>query len=243
MPTDSADQAQGLVERLESCTLRVGPSRWPFADAHAAEIGVYWRRRQAENPAMFDGTLFVLGDGRVDSGRFDGTLIRTSFKSLLYWKEHDYPDRSVRDVFGSALITSAEGHVVLGRQGAGNLNAGLAYLPGGFIDQRDVSADGHVDLEASVARELKEETGLSVDEVERLPGFLATHAGALTSIAVPYRSPLRSSELKARIHDHISRDPDPELSEAVVIRSAEDLKGLGMPIYASVLLAHLFPTK
>jgi hypothetical protein len=36
MPTDSADQAQGLVERLESCTLRVGPSRWPFADAHAA---------------------------------------------------------------------------------------------------------------------------------------------------------------------------------------------------------------
>ena len=231
------------VERLESCTLTVGPGRWAYAEQHAAAIDTHWAKRHADNPAMFDGTLFVLGDGRMENGHFSGMLVRTSFKRLLYWKDHGYPDTSVRDVFGSALITSCEGHVILGRQAAGNLNAGLAYLPGGFIDQRDLGDDGRVDLEASVAREVREETGLSPDELQRVPGFIATHAGALTSIAVAYRSPSTSAELSARIRAHIASEVQSELSEPVVIRSGADLEGLGMPIYASVLLAHLFATK
>ncbi len=243
MTIDSTAARPDRVEHLASCELMVGDGRWAFADANAAAIDAHWAKRHAENPAMFDGTLFVMGDSRVEHGRFSGTLVRTSFKRLLYWKDHGYPDARVRDVFGSALITSAEGHVVLGRQAAGNLNAGLAYLPGGFIDHRDVAADGRVDLEASVARELTEETGLSPAELQRQPGLLATHAGALTSIAVPYRSALTSADLVRRIAAHIASEASPELSEPVVIRGAADLRGLGMPSYASVLLAHLFPTK
>ena len=243
MSTDSTAANSHRVEHLKSCDLSIGDGRWAFAEKHAEAIDIHWAKRHAENPAMFDGTLFVLGESRNDHGRFCGTLMRTSFKRLIYWKDHDYPDPSVRDVFGSALITSLEGHVVLGRQAAGNLNAGLAYLPGGFIDERDVLVDGRVDLEASVSRELREETGLSPAELQRMPGFLATHAGALTSIAVPYRSPLTSHELCRRIHAHIATEAEPELVEAVVVRGPADLQGLGMPISASVLLAHLFPTK
>jgi ADP-ribose pyrophosphatase YjhB (NUDIX family) len=228
------------VELIERCRLAVGTGRWAFAETHAAAIDAHWARRSAANPAMFNGTVYILGAAQVAAGTLSGALMATDFKSFLYWKDHGYPDSSVRDVFGSALILSAEGHVVLGQQAAGNLNSGLAYLPGGFIDTRDVDEEGHVDIAASVAREVAEETGLDPDLLERQPGFLLTHAGPMTSIAVAFRSAETSDALQAKIRAHIAADAGAaELADAVVIRSAADLAGLAAPRYADVLLAHL----
>lgn len=238
--TASPFDASGTIVRIARCDLRVTAERWEFAEAQRAEIDAHWERRRADNPVFFNGALCLMRRHVLEDDVFRADFLRTDFKSFLYWRETGAPDRSVTDTFGSALLRSSEGHVLLGRQRPGNVNGGLAYLPGGFIDARDVAADGVIDIEASIARELAEETGLTHAALERIPGFILTFIGPMVSIAAEYRSPLPADELCAAIHDHIAAEPDPELSDMVVVRSAMDLVGLGTPAYASVLLGALF---
>jgi 8-oxo-dGTP pyrophosphatase MutT (NUDIX family) len=171
----------------------------------------------------------------VLSGRF----LRTDFKSFLYWRESGWPDRSVMDAFGSALILSSDGHALLGRQRAGNLNSGLCYPPGGFIDVGDVRPDGTIDIEASVAREIAEETGLAAPSIQRADGYAITISGPVLSIAVPFRSPLPGPALLAQASHHISADPGGELGCVVLALPGDGNAALPMPDYARALLHHL----
>jgi hypothetical protein len=227
------------VARAAHCRLVAGQGRWAFADAHKAEIDGHWRTRSASSPVLFDGRILLLETFRLSSELLEATFLETRFRSLLYWKDQGYPDRSVRDAFGSALLRSHEGDILLGRQAAGHINAGLAYLPGGFIDARDVSGDGSIDIDASIAREIREETGLDPARLVRAPGYYVTFAGALVSIAAEFRSDLSSAELAAVVRAHIAAEAEPELADVVVVRSAADLDGVAMPDYASLLLCAL----
>ena len=248
MAHNSSPVAMGLgsgdgldrVERVATCRLTVDASAWPYAAQHAPQIDTHWHRRRAENPAMFNGVIHLLHTEASATGAIAGTFLRTDFKSYLHWREQGFPEAGVRDGFGSALIRSAEGHVLLGRQRQGNINAGLAYLPGGFIDQRDVLTDGSIDLDASIVRELTEETGLTATDVSIAPGYIVTRRGALLAISREIVSPLSSQELRARILSHIGDDPQSELVDAVIMRSTADFDGTAMHPYARQLLTWLF---
>jgi 8-oxo-dGTP pyrophosphatase MutT (NUDIX family) len=233
------DVAAGRVERVETCRLVVGGRRWAFADEHAAEIDAHWVARSANNPQLFNGRIHLLVASRLSGGHFEGELMRIEFKSYLYWRDRGFPDGSVRDAFGSALIRSAEGHVLLGRQREGNINAGLVYLPGGFIDGRDVGADGVVDLVGSVLREVEEETGLGRDEIAVVPGHWLTLTGPLVSIAVEVISPLPGEVLAERVRAHLAGDPNSELTGIVIAKGKSDIAQLAMPDYTPLLLDKL----
>ena len=234
------------VRRVGRCVLETGSQPWVFAITNAAAIDVHWQASLAANPAMFNGVIhlvheFSIGhDAETGGETFWASLLRTEFKSYLYWRAQGFPETGVRDGFGSALIRSAESHVVLGRQRQGNINAGLCYLPGGFIDPSDVTSSGLVDIDASIARELEEETGLGPVDMTLQPGYLLTLAGPLISIAREYRSPLSAQALRARILVQIGNDPASELVDAVIVRSPADFADLAMPVYAKVLLPWLF---
>ena len=235
------------VQRVDRCVLETVVQPWPFARDNGAAIDAHWQSSSAANPAMFNGVIRLVADASIEATLGDGpdrtfhaTLLRTEFKCYLYWRSLGFPDTGVRDGFGSALIRSADGHIVLGRQRRGNINAGQCYLPGGFIDPRDVLANGIVDIDASIAREVAEETGLGPADLDALPGYLLTFAGPLISIAREHRSRLNAAELRARIRAHIAEDPQSELTDAVIVRSPADLVGLDMPSYAQVLLPWLF---
>lgn len=227
-----------------ACRLTAGNAPWPYAEANQAAIDALWAERTAANPRLFNGRIhLVTSYGMEDGQTFAASFLATEFKSYLLWREQGFPDLSVADGFGSALLRSAEGHVLLGRQGQGYINAGLSYLPGGFIDPRDVTAEGHIDIDGSIARELTEETGLTAADLERMPGYLLTFIGPLISIAAEYRSPLPSAELKAKIEAHIAEESDPELTSMAIVRNMDDLAGLPMPPYAQALLKALFQAK
>jgi len=238
MAAERLAAAEGRSIRIARCALCVGAQAWPFAEAHEREIAAHWKRAVAERPKLFDGTVYMLGAAALKQDAFCGTLLATDFKSFLYWRDHDFPDRSVRDAFGSAVIRSSEGHVLLGRQTSGNLNAGFAYPPGGFIDGRDVSG-GAVDIEASIARELCEETGLEPGELKRAPGYLLTSAGTSVSIAIEWRSPLAAEDLRERMLSHIRHQPAPELADVVIVSRPDEIDAGTMPAYARSLLSHL----
>jgi ADP-ribose pyrophosphatase YjhB (NUDIX family) len=231
-----ASGQEGRVVRVDRCHLTVAPGGWEFAERNRRAIEEHWRRRCRENPGFFNGTVYALRDGRLEQGAFDGRLIAVDFMSFLYWKETGYGDGAIRDCFGSALIRSAEGHVLLGRQRAGNLNAGLSYLPGGFIDPRDVDSDGMIDIATSVAREAAEETGLDHGLLARRPGFFVTFAGPMISIAIEFAASLPAAELLACVRQHIAADPVSELEDVVLVERLEQLEGLPMPLFARLLV-------
>jgi len=219
--------------------MRACGENWAYAQAHAAAIDEHWARRSVESPRLFNGAIYVARGMTLESGALDVEFTRIEFKSFLYWREQGYPDTGVRDCFGSALIRSSEGHVLLGRQNAGNMNGGLAYMPGGFIDPRDVGPDGTIDVAASIAREVREETGLQPQELRRLPGHWVTFCGPLVSIATEFRSRETAQTLRERMRRGLARDAEAELDEIVVVRSMSDAPPGLVPPYARLLLARV----
>lgn len=227
------------VFAISRCRLRADGAPWPWAAAQADAIGVHWEQARLAKPGYFDGPVFMLGDWCMADGALEGQFTPTRFRNYLFWRESGYPQAGVSDGFGTALILSAEGHVVLGRQRAGNLNGGLAYMPSGFIDPRDVGSDGLIDIDRSVARELAEETGLDRSLLRREPGYLLVVAGAIVAIACVYHSALSSAAIADRIAAHIAADDAPELSEAVIV-SGPGYRRDDVPGYTRTLLDWLF---
>ncbi len=224
---------------ITGCELKVTGTAWPFAGEKAREIDTHWGRRSRENAAFFNGRIHLLHASALEAGVFKGQLLRTDFKSYLYWRETGFADVSVQDAFGSALLRSSEGYVLLGRQREGHINSGLAYLPGGFIDDRDVGPDGRVDIDGSIRREVAEETGLDVGTAQRRPGYWLTRAGVLVSFAAEFRFQDPAEALLAHIEAHLAEDAESELTEVVLVRSAADLDGLAVPDYARALVCHV----
>lgn len=237
---DGAGGGTGNVSFVSRCDFALDPAAvWPFALEHREAADAHWQKALLSNPAFFNGNIFLMKEINIADGIFTASFVKTEFKSFLYWKECGFPEAGVWDGFGSALLHSAEGHVVLGRQRLGHINSGLTYLPGGFIDQRDVGADYSIDIGASIAREVKEETGLDGHDMELQPGFYVTRLGRQISVAAEYRSRLAADDLRKRLLEHIAADDDPELADVVIVKRPPDERDETFAAYARVLLLHV----
>lgn len=213
---------------------------WPFAVRWRNEIDVHWAEAQRSKPRYFNGPIYLSEDVRIEDDGLRVSLVRTDFKSYLFWRRHGYPEAGVLDGFGCALIRSCEGAILLGRQAPGNVNSGLAYPPAGFIDEADVASDGSIDIVKAAAREAFEETGLAGDLLLREPGFFVTRSGPQLAIAVPFRVPLGTAECVDIITRRIAASPDSELASIHPVASLADVADLAMPAYTRALLEALF---
>jgi 8-oxo-dGTP pyrophosphatase MutT (NUDIX family) len=225
----------GECRRISRCALAVEARRWDYALRHKVAIAAHWQKARITRPKLFDGTIYLMSNYSLDESALAGALFPVDFKSFLYWREQGFPECGVRDAFGASVIRSREGYVLLGRQSEGNLNAGLAYPPCGMIDGDDVRG-GAIDIDANIARELNEETGLAADELTRMPGFVVLSLPPLLAIAIEWRSSLPADALRERILEHVRSEPEPELADVVIVRSPADLEHLNVPDYAVQLL-------
>lgn len=216
--------SQETVVRVSRCELSRSKDTWQYAEHNREDISAHWKKRHAENPAFFNGRLFVMEPPTIADKVLTASFVETDFASMLWWKETGYPDDSMYDGFGSAMIRASGGEVLLARQRPGNVNAGKLYMPGGFIDLRDITSDGQIDIEASIARELEEETGLPASEFDRNPGFIITRSGPLVSMAIEYRSNKPANALRDTLMANLARQDDPELSEFVIFDAPPDAK-------------------
>lgn len=227
------------VVAVDACRLSLHDAPWRYIEDHATAIAAHWQKRVTENPAFFDGTVYVLRSFDITNSVFSATLSPVPFSAFLHWRDGGGFDHDVRDAFGSAIVRSRDGHVMLGRQSPGHLNSGLAYFPGGFLDHRDARANGTIDLDASIARELAEETGLGPNELRRRPGYLITYEGRHISIGVEFRSSLGTHELLEKMRAGLGQDRERELSDIVPIASIKEAEAIAMPGHARLLLSHL----
>ena len=101
-----------------------------------------------------------------------------------------------------AAVRGADGGFLLGVMGAHTACAGQVYFPSGTPDLKDLRGTS-VDFAGSVARELKEETGLDAGRSRAEPGWTAVFAGpqlALMKVFDGLRRLRRAARPRPRPH-------------------------------------------
>jgi 8-oxo-dGTP pyrophosphatase MutT (NUDIX family) len=214
------------------------PMAWAWADREAAAIDTHWRRRQAANPAIFDGRVLLLHRGGIDETTFRGAYFETRFSRFLAWRDFGCPDPTIRNCFAMAALTSDDGAYLLGEMAATTANPGRVYFPSGTPDPSDL-VQGKVDLEGSVRRELEEETGLSASDVVFESGWTLVMDAAGVACMKPVRVPGTATAIARRITANLAGQARPELAGVRTVRRFEDLEGLNMPRLTEAYLLYL----
>lgn len=224
-----------VVDRLD---LSFAPKPWPFAQERRAEIDTYFAELRRRKPALWNGRVLLMHRHDMRDGVFRGEYLETDYASFLAWRHWDAGGAGVVDCFGAAAVVAADGAVLLGVMGAHTANAGCVYFPAGTPDPSDI-ADGKVDLAASVARELEEETGLVLADLTPDHGWVGLADGPLIAQIKTLRSALDAETLRARMLGHIAREPQPELADIRIVRAPADFEP-AMPAFVTVFLAAHF---
>jgi 8-oxo-dGTP pyrophosphatase MutT (NUDIX family) len=223
------------IERLD-----VGfvPRPWRFADERRGEIDAHFTAMQRRNPALWNGRVLLLGDFAIHDGVFRGACFEVDYASFMSWQDWDFPDKSVRDCFAMGTILSSDGAFLLGEMGPHTFNAGQIYFPCGTPDPNDVALD-RVDFEGSIARELKEETGLDIGEFAAEAGWYTVLGGAAVAQMKLLRARETAAALRVRILDHLAREEVPELADIRIVRGEGDLDP-AMPPFVIAYLRHIW---
>jgi 8-oxo-dGTP pyrophosphatase MutT (NUDIX family) len=223
------------------CTLEQQP--WDFAIERAADIAAHWAEALRRKPKMFDGRVLLQHRGAVEHDPdglrvFRGAYLETDFSAFLAWRDFGFPEAGVRNGFGMAALSSADGAFVLGEMAAHTANAGRVYFASGTPDPGDVR-DGRVDIEGSVRRELIEETGLPPDAVSFDPGFTLVMDRVRVGFMKRVRSPEPAEALVARIAAFLAAEREPELARMHIVRSVREIGPAVQSSVATYLRAKL----
>jgi 8-oxo-dGTP pyrophosphatase MutT (NUDIX family) len=232
------------VDRLH-CVLE--PNSWDFPTRYAADIEAHWRKETSANPGLYDGRVLLArrieesvhpGDGRksLSIGFFEAP-----FSSFLAWRDFGFPDKGVFNCFAMAALRSKDGAFLLGEMSAQHSSPGAVYFPAGTPDLLDVRQDGAVDLKGSVARELFEETGLSLDHAAPEPGWTVVFDGQYVACMKTIASPESGAELRARAEAHVARETSPELAAIHLVSRRGDLAHPKLANFVRVFLEPLLP--
>lgn len=231
------------IFRVAKIETRVVDFDWPFARDSAEAVAAHWAGMVAKNPTLFDGR--VLLSNRSEHAARDGVLqsdyFETSFSAFMAWRDFGFPDRAIVNGFAMAALRSADGAFLLGEMAAHTANAGKVYFPAGTPDLDDI-VGASVDLAGSVARELREETGIELSDEEIDPVWTIVHLGPRVACMRPVRLKASAEEIVAQVADYLARDEHPELAGMRIVRSMADLDGLKTPEFVRAYLAHEFST-
>lgn len=213
---------------------------WPVPRELRDKVPETWARLHAANPKIWDGRILGVsgiggGPPRVEGGMLRGEAREDSFSAFLTWRDMGFPEIGVRNVFGSAVIISSDGAVVLGKMGGWTANAGQIYPAAGSLEPGDV-VDGQVRVFESLARELTEETGLIADDA-RIGKTFAIMEGPRISVARGLHFVEPADALVQRIRTNLAAQTERELDDVVAVRSRAELEAAGrFPPYVGELM-------
>ena len=229
------------IRRFASVEGRLVPHRWDWAEANAGRIADNWARRVAAKPAMFNGPVLMLAG--LDEGAEDRLSVRffeTDYAHLTAWLDIGHPREVAMNGFAMGALCGADGPFILGRMAAHTANAGQLYFPAGTPDLGDVTADGAVDLAASLLREITEETGIAPEECEVEPRWILVEEEGRVAFMRIVRLKADAAEACRRIRRFLGADPQAELADVVTASSPADIDPATMPAYLRRFLAAAF---
>jgi 8-oxo-dGTP pyrophosphatase MutT (NUDIX family) len=226
------------VFQIDGLDLVFAQKPWAFAKERRADIDAFFSAMRKEKPTLWNGRVLLMHRQVLEAGILRGEYLETDYASFAAWRHWGRPPAGVHDCFGAGAIIAKDGAVLLGVMGPQTFNAGLIYFPCGTPDPDDIVA-GKVDLDLSVRRELKEETGLDVAEFEQVPGWTMVVDGPLIAQIKVLHSSEKSTALRERALAYLASEPHPELSDIRIVRSAADIDG-AMPRFVTAFLASQF---
>jgi 8-oxo-dGTP pyrophosphatase MutT (NUDIX family) len=235
---------ESRIREVAELDLKFASRRWRFADERAEEILEHWRARKIAQPSLFDGRVLLMGSHEF-AARADGaTILRgeyfeTDFKAFLAWRDFGFPDQTVCNGFSMAALESADGAYLLGEMADHTASAGAIYFAAGTPDRKDLFGD-RVDLQASVLRELREETGLAPVDVVLAEGWTVVEAPPRIACLKRLRVAASAEELKTRIEAYLAGERQPELARMHIARSLGDIDEKRMPRFIVDFLRHAY---
>jgi hypothetical protein len=211
---------------------------WPLARDRAAEIDRYWEYRLRDQPHLFNGAMCLLKDWSIENGMFVAECFNTDYKTFLWWREQERPDRNVFDFFGAAALHTLENWLILGLMADQTASRGWLYPPCGSPIPSDIR-DGKLDIDGSLIRETFEETGI-VLVPEQLGPALIIGDGARIVYVRPVRLNTPASSLITEITRFIDSQPEAELESVQIVRGRIDLDAKTMPPFVSIYVRYAF---
>ena len=230
------------IDRIEA---RLTPWDWPFLRTHRAEIDDHWASLSQGKAELFNGRVILQHRSHTRIGE-DGARIveaeyfETDYAAFVARKHLAPASDPVRNGFAMAALKANDGAYLLGIMGGHTFNAGKIYFAAGTPDLDDVRADGTVDLEGSVLRELEEETGLRRDEVSIRTGWEAVTGRHEIAFMRHVGLDLDAESARAEIMARIARQMEPELAGIAIVRSVSDIDAERMPPFMQAYLRWVF---
>jgi hypothetical protein len=226
------------IVAISEAEVRLVARTWNFPQDNAVAIDAYWHLRSAQQPKLFNGDILLLDGWSLSEGTFQGTCLTTDYKSFLYWREHNAPDRGVINFFAAAVLHSREGWLVLAQMGPDHSSSGLIFPPCGSLHTEDVK-EGRVDLDANILREIKEETGFVLSKEDLKQPFLILDGTRLAYMRL-IELPWSAAEIVHRIEGYLAAEKEPEISKIHVVKGREDIIESAMPTFTVSYIEHAF---
>ena len=226
-----------IIHRVTTLDLIVDDWRWSFAHQRRAEVDDYFASQVALNPALWNGRVLLAREPRFHGDTFSARYFETDFASFLAWRDWGFPDKAVFNGFGMGALRGAEGAFVMGEMAAHTANAGRIYFPSGTPDLNDIRA-GCVDLAASVAREVEEETGLKPSDYTAGKIWHCVPDGSSVAMICILDMRLTADDIRARIETNLKSQAKPEFYAAHVIRGVADVTPAMQSYVATFIAAH-----
>lgn len=225
------------IKPISSFDLRLHAGAWSFAEAEKPRIAEHWRKLADANPRIWNGDVLICARAEVMDAVLTGHFIKTDYASFVAWRDWGWPDEGVSNVFGSAIVHTADNALLYGRMAPHTLNSGKIYPPGGSLEMKDVTADGRVDVMGSLIRELAEETGLDAADAERAE-LLAVFDGPRLSVAQVFRFAQAADTLAEEVRRYLRDGHEDELSDVEIVRASSQIDS-NIPGYAVALARYL----
>lgn len=223
-----------LVVHIDGLDLSFVPKPWPFADERRGAIDAFFEKLQQEKPAVWNGRVLLMHRQVVTNGVLRGDYLETDYASFAAWRHWGRPSAGVHDCFGVAAVATIEGAFLVGVMGQHTANSGQMYFPCGTPEPRDLVGI-KVDLDLSIQRELKEETGLDAASFATEPGWTMVVDGPLIAQIKVLHSDQSAVALRERVLAHLASESHPELSNIRIVGKLADIDP-AMPRFVTAFL-------
>ena len=231
----SCDTGSSEIFHLDRTEISAEPFSWEFAAVRRAEISEHFASLKRKSSAIWNGRVLLLKHFSIRDATLLGSCFETDYASFIAWHNWNCPDPTVYNFFAVAALRDADGAYLVGEMAPYTAGAGRLYFPGGTPDPSAIDNRGVFDPLDHLSRELREETGISIDELDAEPGWILARDRCSVAFIRRLRSRQNADDLRRRILGHIKAEQQPELSDMHIIRGPAQLDAR-MPTYLTTFL-------
>ncbi|MDQ0509502.1 NUDIX hydrolase [Ancylobacter amanitiformis] len=228
-----------VIAEIDRLDMRIDRGPCGFVEENRAAIEAHFAERVLRQPSIWNGRVLVLASHRLEAATLTGRYVETDYAALLWLLGREPAHPTARNGFAMGALRGADGGFVLARMAPWTANAGRIYFAAGTPDPHDVTADGRVDLEASVWRELAEETGLSLRDATPAPGWTALRDERRVALLRQLVARDSADDVARRIRAHIHAQERSEIDAVIIARGPDDIRA-DMAPFIRAYLAHVW---